>query len=523
MKRKDTIKIVLCNIVFMFGMVLALQVSQKNVADIYMEYVVSAKHEENMLFFSNFLYGELLSGLYSVFPQVSWYGVMQYVCMLISFCVITHKVAEHFNTKAGMVINFLILATLGYECYYNPEYTKTALLVVVAALLVIWLSGEKKSVWSYVFGCVWAVLGALINVRVFFIVLVLFIACAGIWMFLEQRKGILAICIQLILVVVIAGTAQTIDEQQYEKFQIENGANRNAVVMLYEFGFPEYALHSGEYGALNITENMYESIMDGRFVAINWEQLNNLAKVKLAHPYGKLNLLQKENIFHMIISSANYVLLAVLCVFLFSDAKKKLLKMIWCLILFGCSIVILYYFGAENCEWILYTFVFTLSVALLFQADSLEYEKLKYNVFPFMGLFLYFFLLNNPISHMGVAEWRDSKQDWMLQRGANVEAQYIYDLRSFVESKPVFTSYADFEIADNIYMVGYLDYLNAPNAENAFSLSVIRQYMSNSYWCEDAENIYAVSNTIRLTEGHNVGFIEMSRAERVIIYGVTAE
>ena len=57
MKRKDTIKIVLCNIVFMFGMVLALQVSQKNVADIYMEYVVSAKHEENMLFFSNFLYG----------------------------------------------------------------------------------------------------------------------------------------------------------------------------------------------------------------------------------------------------------------------------------------------------------------------------------------------------------------------------------------------------------------------------------------------------------------------------------
>lgn len=523
MKTKDTIKIVLLNLLFMFGIVLALQVSQKNVADIYMEYVVSAKQEQNMLFFSNFLYGELLSGLYSVLPQVSWYGVVQYVCMLVSFFVITYKVAERFEGNAGMVINLLMLATFGYECYYNPEYTKTALVVVVAAFLVILQNREKKSVWNYVFGSVWAILGALINLRVFFIVLVLFFACVGIWMLVERKQGIIGICIHVLLLTGLVCAMQAVDEQQYEQFHAVYGADRNAVVTLYEFGFPEYAQHSSEYEALNITENMYDSLVEGRFVAINWEQMRNLAAVKLAHPYGKSNVLQKENVIQMITTSANYALLVVLGIFLFSDTKKKFLKMTWALLLFAVSIFVVYYLGLENSKWIFYVLAFTLGVSLLFQAERLAYEKLRYHLFPILGLILYFFFLNNPISHMGMAKWKNSKESWMEQRGANVEAQYIYDLKSFVESKPVFTSYADLEIADNVYMVGYLDYLNSPDTETAFSLSVIRQYGANSYWCEDEQNIYAVSNTVKLTEGHNVGFVEMSRAEHVIIYGMTAE
>ncbi len=523
MERKATIKVVLLNLLVMLGITMIFRASQHNAADIYMEYVVSTKATENVLFFSNFLYGTLLSGLYNLLPQISWYGVTQYACVLVSFVIITYKLAMHFKGKAGMVIDIILLITFGFECYYHPEYTKTALLVTVSALLIILQNGQKRSVFAYVFGSVWAILGALINIRVFFLALLLIVLLTGFGMAIERQNGILTVCLNLFLVVAVVCVMQIADEKQYASFHVENTAERSAVVTLYDFGWPEYALHGAEYGSLNITEDMYESLRDGRFVMINWSQIQNLAGIKAAHPYGMRNVLQKENLFQMLTASANYALLAVLAVFLFSDTKKKMLKLVWAFMMFSGSIFVAYYFGAEACGWILYAIAFVVSVALLFQTEEVEYEKLRYHLYPLLGLAFYFFFLNNPITYIGVGEWKALKEDWIAQRGANVEAQYIFDLKSFAGSKPVFISYADLDIPENTYVVSYLDYLNVPEKEHAFSLSELCRYSSNSYWCEDLMSIYAISNTVRLTEGHNVGFVEMSRAESVIIFGVNVQ
>ena len=276
MERKDAIKIILLNLLVSLGMIFFLQVSQKNIADIYMEYAVSAKGEETVLLFSNFIYGGLLKGLYTLFPRMSWYGITQYIFVLVSFVIITCLIATRFSGKVGTLINCIFLATFGYECYYNPEYTKTALLMTISAILLIVYYSQKKRLVGCVFGSVWAIWGGFINIRVFFIVLAILGTFIVVWLVCEKKKNGLIVLINVLLVSGIVYIANIANDKYCESSYLEKDVEWDAVAGLYDFGWPEYMQHRAEYEALNITEDMYLSLEEGRFVAITWEQIQNI-------------------------------------------------------------------------------------------------------------------------------------------------------------------------------------------------------------------------------------------------------
>ena len=94
------------------------------------------------ILYSNILLGKILTVFVSILPNVPWYMVFHYVLIFISLFVITYITVKRNKSVTGKVLAAVTVAFIGYECYVEPNYMKTSVLLCVSAAYLLY-KGEK--------------------------------------------------------------------------------------------------------------------------------------------------------------------------------------------------------------------------------------------------------------------------------------------------------------------------------------------------------------------------------------------
>ena len=99
------------------------------------------------LIFANTLLGYFLLPFYMVLPDISWYLIFQLILCLISFILVTYMLLERLDKHVALLFIVLLLTVFSDDVYILPQFTKTAVLAVMAGgISFLWNIFYKKSV-----------------------------------------------------------------------------------------------------------------------------------------------------------------------------------------------------------------------------------------------------------------------------------------------------------------------------------------------------------------------------------------
>lgn len=103
------------------------------------------------MYFVNVVYGYFLRPFYAVLPSVSWYSVFQTFTVFASFTALCFVAIERFGKKAGILMAFLLLASVSPDFYLHVAFTQCAGIATAAGILLFSIGcAEKKH--SYLIG-----------------------------------------------------------------------------------------------------------------------------------------------------------------------------------------------------------------------------------------------------------------------------------------------------------------------------------------------------------------------------------
>ena len=99
---------------------------------------------EFRLIYINFFTGWLLRTLYTAFPTLAWYTVLQYFCLYLSFTLICFVIIRRWKMFPAIVSSLCLLIFFGLDAYICIHYTKTASVLTVTGLMLIFFIMEGR-------------------------------------------------------------------------------------------------------------------------------------------------------------------------------------------------------------------------------------------------------------------------------------------------------------------------------------------------------------------------------------------
>ena len=90
--------------------------------------------DNHLIYIGSFL-GTIMSFLYSIFPHVAWYEIVQVFILWVSFSAITYVLIR--KHKVFEVLIWLLVFVLSYSFYVSLQFTKTTAVPTIAGYLVI--------------------------------------------------------------------------------------------------------------------------------------------------------------------------------------------------------------------------------------------------------------------------------------------------------------------------------------------------------------------------------------------------
>lgn len=226
------------------------------------------------LVFINIIIGKVLCILMTVLPMIKWYVVFQYVVLFISFWSITYLLIKAFGNSRGIGIGCVILTIFGYECCVAVQFTKTAGVVVIAGVLLIYytLKEQKQKIFVPVGMCLMLV-GSMIRFSIFGMVMLAFIPIY-LYEFIIERQDRWETIIfveknaAIFLIVLIAATGlMRFDAMMYSKDPAWREYKEYNVLRagLIDYAFPDYETNYKLYSSLKISEQDLEYYKTGNF------------------------------------------------------------------------------------------------------------------------------------------------------------------------------------------------------------------------------------------------------------------
>lgn len=94
--------------------------------------------------YQNYLLGKLYVLLYSLTKCVPWYGLIQFVFLWLAFSTIVYVIMKRLPKELGITLSILVLCFFGYECYIKMQYTKTAGVLTIAGILLIFYASTEE-------------------------------------------------------------------------------------------------------------------------------------------------------------------------------------------------------------------------------------------------------------------------------------------------------------------------------------------------------------------------------------------
>ena len=139
--------------------------------------------------YQNYLLGKVYVLLYSLTKCVPWYGLIQYFFLWLSFSAIVYVIMKQLPKSLGITLSVLVLCFFGYECYIKMQYTKTAGVLTIAGILLIFYASteEIRSKKLLISGIALSCIGSMYRFEQF-IACVALMSGLGIWQILKNRK-----------------------------------------------------------------------------------------------------------------------------------------------------------------------------------------------------------------------------------------------------------------------------------------------------------------------------------------------
>ena len=216
--------------------------------------------------YQNYLLGKLYVLLYSLTKCVPWYGLIQYVFLWLAFSAIVYVIMKRLPKEFSLTLSVLVLCFFGYECYIEMQYTKTAGVLTIAGILLIFqeCTAEIRSKKLLISGIVLSCIGSMYRFEQF-VACVALMSGLGIFQILKGRKKDIfkQVGRSLFWVIVMLGISfglKGLDTYIYQSDpQWKQYTEYNELrTELLDYDFPDYEENEEEYTELGITEDAYK-------------------------------------------------------------------------------------------------------------------------------------------------------------------------------------------------------------------------------------------------------------------------
>ena len=216
--------------------------------------------------YQNYLLGKLYVLLYSLTKCVPWYGLIQYFFLWLAFSAIVYVIMKRLPKELGLTLSVLVLCFFGYECYMEMQYTKTAGVLTIAGILLIFqeCTAEIRSKKLLISGIVLGCIGSMYRYEQFAACVAL-MSGLGICQILKNRKKdvlkqirtpLLWTLVMLVISLCLKGMDTYIyqSDPQWKQYTEYNELRTE----LLDYDFPDYEENEEEYTELGITEDAYK-------------------------------------------------------------------------------------------------------------------------------------------------------------------------------------------------------------------------------------------------------------------------
>lgn len=320
---------------------------------------ISGTWPTGMVLFSNVYLGRFLKVLCGLPGYLNWYTIFQYVAIYLALWKIGNQFLRTNKSRISHVMYFIFNVFVGYECYINISYMKTAALLCISAMYMVYglVRGlyQKKKWLQYIYAGCGMVLGGLISWKAALISGSL--CLVGIVLFLlinrqvierhQKRNALMTIIVAIVLV----GVLQIADYRAYDELEQWSGVNRyrNTIEQVEMFGVPHYTSEIGDKTGL--TKDQYSILTEGHYITLDGSAFERLKQVKnINHSVSGQRILHfmrtvPISLFRVGMFYGNIVLWLLL---IFSHKGRKKLCLLMTGIITGVAYLVMYFVASCN-------------------------------------------------------------------------------------------------------------------------------------------------------------------------------
>lgn len=130
------------------------------------------------LLYSNILLGYVIQFLLMIWPEVSWYYILQFAGMIVSFSMLTYVLMKRGVWQKYQMYLIVLWLMAGYEFYIRITFTKTAGLMTVAGFILVLslIDAASNSRAAYASGICMIILGSMVRASIFQMVSFIFVS-----------------------------------------------------------------------------------------------------------------------------------------------------------------------------------------------------------------------------------------------------------------------------------------------------------------------------------------------------------
>lgn len=404
------------------------------------------------ILYSNVIIGKILTVLTNILPNIPWYIVLHYALVFGSLFIITYITRKRNRGFAGKFISVIIVAFLGYECYVEPNYMKTAVVLCVSALYMFFYFMEtkaRKKLWLVI---VVAVLSSMISLSVFWIS---FFIGGCIFLVDYFRRGCSKnakiitcttaasiMCLVLLLHIVDVTTYNLNDRQDSITYRV-------SIEKIHGYGISEYSEDWVEKYDLDATE--YKAIANGLFIFQDCDQMELVKDITGENQKFSLDVLSdffKEVPISLFKTGMLYYLGVLLVIYFVAGEKKNMIAESVALLLFVYAGF--YFCNAWRYEWISFIVILPVSLHLLFNMKDVEIKEKEVAI---GYIFVLSIILYSNFSSTMVSSVRDDVDELLYL----VEEEYSDDIKvvylvDYLRTNSVFEAYDEDFVLEDVYL-----------------------------------------------------------------------
>lgn len=260
------------------------------------------------LIFANTLLGYFLLPFYMVLPDISWYLIFQLILCLISFILVTYMLLERLDKHVALLFIVLLLTVFSDDVYILPQFTKTAVLAVMAGgISFLWNIFYKKSVFLLITSFLVCLLGTWTRFLAIYVAggFILFLLVHEYYHLIKERKHqvwVRATVLGMILIGCAVGSRfiniYTYQNDEASSYFRKYNSARSKIVDQVDYGYEAYR---NELEKIGVSETDYYILKSWSFGDNENFSLEKMEKIAdIISGYNRSQSIDWENLYEQI-------------------------------------------------------------------------------------------------------------------------------------------------------------------------------------------------------------------------------